>query len=224
MLSCRVSLCPFSTVSATARYEHLLLQKFTNQTHSRTFFVHTSHVTAACLSGAGWGEEGLVAMEPHSGLQAESPHDQQRRQLLLWRHDVTHHHPQCQLVRHPSQVLLLYRGCKQRGPNGEACTQRLHQATKQPAGVHAWWHRDQWPPAGGDQGERVWHICLFAQSHQKTPWCQRMWSASCPDQQSRRGWRLLNSRRDRNCFVTVFVFLFFSQIGTVKHWVCPVWR
>lgn len=181
----------------------LLKWKFTDHTRSCTFFgsVRASHVTVACLLGAGRGKEGLVALEPDSGLQAESAHDEQRRQLLLRRHDVTHYHPQRQPVCRPSQVLLLHWRCRWRRPGGEAGTQRRHPATNQPAGIHARWYRDQRAPARAGQEQRVWHVCLFAQRHQKTPRLQRTGSISCSEQQSRGGRRLRVSHRDRNCFV-----------------------
>lgn len=94
------------------------------------------------LSGADRGEEGLVKTQSHAGHQAEIPDDQQcwRRQLLLRRHDVTHHHAQRQFISSISQIPL----CRRSGGlrwvyrwriQSEATAPQLSVPTEQPVHI-----------------------------------------------------------------------------------------
>nr|XP_019960389.1 PREDICTED: parathyroid hormone/parathyroid hormone-related peptide receptor-like isoform X3 [Paralichthys olivaceus] len=96
--------------------------------------------------GAGGGKEGVAETQPRSGPQTKNPDDQQRRwrQLLLWRHDVTHHHAQCQLVCLQSQSASLHWRCSGIRwscwwrVRGQAATPHLAANTNQPTWFCSW--------------------------------------------------------------------------------------
>lgn len=170
----------------------------------------------SCLSasGAGRGEEGMVKTQPHAGPQTESQDDEQRRwgQLLLRRHDVTHHHTECQLISCQSQGYFLHWrcgvlrwGCWWR-PRSQTATPHLSPPTNQPAWIRARWFWD--PPTGAGcaevRGDGVWSFCEACQSRQRESWLQRSGSI-CSSNPSRRSRQLVISERAGDHPVIVWI-------------------